>query len=46
MTLTAIIAEVLVVFNGLPAELLLVITATAVVGAASMFFRRILRAGR
>ncbi|MEM9952149.1 MAG: hypothetical protein AAF846_11140 [Chloroflexota bacterium] len=46
MTLATMIGEVLNVFNGLPADYLLAISATAVVSAGGYFVSRIVRAVR
>ena len=46
MTLATMVAEVTTVFSGLPAEVLLAISATAVVGVTGSFTRNLLRAGR
>lgn len=46
MTLTNWVSEVLTVFGGLPAEALLSIAGTGIIGAAAFMYRRLVRSGR
>lgn len=46
MTISTIVAEVTTVFAGLPAEVLLSITAIAIIGVTGSFTQKLFRAGR